>query len=74
LFISTTKLFVQSVVYTYPKVVKQTQFNFFFSSFCSDIENIEPKMYLERTNVLNSRTHYLNISLCKSFLIFLIVK
>jgi len=34
---------------------------FLFSPFCPDIKNIEPKLLL-RTNVLNSRTMYLNIA------------
>jgi len=40
---------------------------FLFISFCSEIENIERKIYFHgflRTNVLNSRTMYLNIFLC----------
>jgi len=58
---------VQTVVYTYQKVVKLTQFNFSLLtisfSYWEHWYHNELIRFL-RTNVLYSRTMYLNISLC----------
>jgi len=45
-YISTIKLFVQPIVYTYQKLFHKLKLTFLFSPLCSDIENIESKMYL----------------------------
>jgi len=46
--ISTIKLIVQSVMYIYKKgtVLGKHNLTFLFSPFCSDIEKIEPIMYI----------------------------
>jgi len=70
LYISTTKLLLLVSSVYFGKMLNKPYLNFFFSPFGYNIENIEPKCNVLRTNVLNSRTMGLNISFCVLLSVF----